>query len=264
MTQLLNFPSRPKSSSVVPHISLVGAGPGDPDLLTLKGLKALQSANVVLYDALIDTQLLEYCPQAVHIFVGKRANNHAMPQAEINELMVAKARQHGHVVRLKGGDPFIFGRGHEEMSYARSQGIDCQYIPGISSIQAAPGSFDIPLTSRGLSDGFWVITGTKTDGSLSEDLRQALQTSATVVILMGMNKLAQIAQICQELGKGELPAAIIQNGTTAQAQMGHGQAKNLPEIAEKNQLRNPAVIVLGEVVSLATTTPKQAAAWAAV
>jgi uroporphyrin-III C-methyltransferase len=235
----------------LPRLTLVGAGPGDADLITVKGLKALQSADVVLYDALVAPELLDDCkPTAEKIYVGKRAGNHEFTQDQINDLIVEKAFERGHVVRLKGGDPFVFGRGYEEIAFAKRFGIGTAYVPGISSVQGATGYEDIPLTARGVSDSFWVLTGTKTDGSLTQDLQKAVQTSATVVILMGMNKLAQIAQVYEENGAGEIPAAIIQNGTRPDARIGTGTAKDLVAIAEKNQLKNPAVIVLGEVVKL--------------
>ena len=235
-----------------PKLTVVGAGPGDPDLITVKAIKALESANVVLYDALISEELLDYCQlECEKIYVGKRPGE-SHSQDTINFMIVEKAYMNGHVVRLKGGDPFIFGRGMEEIEYAKNFGLETAYIPGISSSVAAVGYAGIPLTTRGVSESFWVITGTKTDGSLSEDLAIALQTTATIVVLMGMSKLAQISKICESLGKGNLPVAIIQNGTTENQKMGVGFAKDLKIIAEQNNLSNPAVIVLGEVVKYAT------------
>jgi uroporphyrin-III C-methyltransferase len=234
-----------------PKLTVVGAGPGDPDLITVKAVKALQQADVVLYDALVAMELLDYCkPEAEKIYVGKRPGE-SHSQDAINFLIVEKAYMYGRVVRLKGGDPFIFGRGQEEIEYARQYDLETEYIPGISSAVAAPGYAGIPLTTRGVSESFWVITGTKTDGSLSADLALALQSSATIVILMGMSKLQQVSEICEALGKSELPVAIIQNGTTQEQKLGVGVAKNLLSIAAHNNLQNPAVIVLGEVVKYA-------------
>lgn len=231
-----------------PRLTVVGAGPGDPELITVKAIKTLKSANVVLYDALIADELLSYCGvDCEKIYVGKRPGD-SHSQDAINFMIVEKAYMYGHVVRLKGGDPFIFGRGMEEIEYAKNFGLQTAYIPGISSSVAAAGYAGIPLTTRGVSESFWVITGTKTDGSLSEDLRVALQTNATIVVLMGMSKLSQISEICELWGKENLPVAIIQNGTTVNQKVGVGLAKNLKMIAEENELSNPAVIVLGEVV----------------
>lgn len=231
-----------------PRLTVVGAGPGDPELITLKAIKAIASAQAVLYDALVDKSLLEHCSETCEqIYVGKKPGE-SHSQAAINELIVEKAYALGHVVRLKGGDPFVFGRGQEEIEYARSFGLLTGYVPGISSSYAAAGAADIPLTVRGVNESFWVMTGTKSDGSLSEDLKLGLQSSATLVILMGMNKLGEIAALCQEFGKGEISAAIIQNGTMANQRIGISTAAELENLAKKEDLRNPAIIVIGEVV----------------
>lgn len=229
-------------------LTLVGAGPGDPDLITLKGLKALADADVILYDALIGIELLDHAPQAEKIYVGKRKGFHRYSQEEINELIVEKAMQSGHVVRLKGGDPFVFGRGSEELEYARNYGITTKVIPGISSCNAVPSSIEIPLTERGVSESFWVITGTTSERQLSDDIHLAAQSSATVVVLMGMGKLAQITRIFQDLGKGQLPAAVVQNGTMPNEKYGVGQVNTIASIVEEQGLGAPAIIILGEVV----------------
>ena len=211
--------------------------------------KALENADVVLYDALVNEELLQYATTSEIIFVGKRFGCHAYSQDQINELIVSMAKRFGHVVRLKGGDPFVFGRGQEEIEYAKAFGLLTNYIPGISSSYAAAGSADIPLTVRGVNESFWVMTGTKTDGSLTEDLKLGLQSTATLVILMGMNKLGEIAQLCQTYGKGDISAAIIQNGTMANQRIGISTAAELENMAKKEDLCNPAIIVIGEVVS---------------
>jgi uroporphyrin-III C-methyltransferase len=231
-----------------PRLTVVGAGPGDPELITLKAIKAIATAQAVLYDALVDPILLEHCsPTCEQIYVGKKPGE-SHSQAAINELIVEKAYALGHVVRLKGGDPFVFGRGQEEIEFAKSYGLITGYIPGISSSYAAAGAADIPLTVRGVNESFWVMTGTKSDGSLSEDLKLGLQSTATLVILMGMSQLAEIASLCQQYGKGEISAAIIQNGTMANQRIGISTAAELENLAKKEDLRNPAIIVIGEVV----------------
>jgi uroporphyrin-III C-methyltransferase len=231
-----------------PRLTVVGAGPGDPELITLKAIKSIASAQAVLYDALVDISLLVHCsPVCEKIFVGKKPGE-SHSQVAINELIVEKAYALGHVVRLKGGDPFVFGRGQEEIEFAKSYGLLTGYIPGISSSYAAPGAADIPLTVRGVNESFWVMTGTKSDGSLSEDLKLGLQSTATLVILMGMNKLGEIASLCQTYGKGEISAAIIQNGTMVNQRIGISTAAELENLAKKEDLRNPAIIVIGEVV----------------
>jgi uroporphyrin-III C-methyltransferase len=235
--------------NIKPKVTLVGAGPGDPELLTLKGVKALAEANVVLYDALANNEILAYAPKdSIKIFVGKQIGNHAYTQDQINQLIVDNALTYGNVVRLKGGDPFIFGRGSEEIEFAESFGIETAVVPGISSVVAVPASQGISVTKRGVSESFWAITGTTSDRRLSSDIALAAQSSATVVILMGMHKLPQIVELFQKEEKGNLPVAIIQNGTTTEEKIGVGTVDSILEIVKKQRLSSPAIIVLGEVV----------------
>jgi uroporphyrin-III C-methyltransferase len=234
-----------------PRITLVGAGPGDADLITIKGIKALKTADVVLYDALVNEELLEFAPEnAVKVYVGKRSNDHTYSQEAINKLMVDYAINYGHVVRLKGGDPFVFGRGYEELDYAASYSIPATAIPGISSSIGVPGMQQIPVTHRGLSESFWVVTGTTASGKVSNDVYEAARTNATVVVLMGVHKLAEIAEIFKSEGKGKLPVAVIQNGTTKDEKIAVGIVDTIVEIAEENKISSPALLVFGEVVSL--------------
>jgi len=231
------------------RLTLIGAGPGDPDLITVKGLNALRAADVILYDALVNPVLLQHAPLAKTIFVGKRKGFHRYSQDEINHMIVEQARLHGHVVRLKGGDPFVFGRGSEEIDHAESFGLHTDIIPGISSSIAVPSSIGIPLTKRGVSESFWVITGCNSDRQLSFDVSLAAQSSATVVILMGMHKLSQITAIYKQLDKGDIPTAIIQNGTLETEKSGIGTIESIESIARAKNLSSPAIIVIGEVVS---------------
>ena len=232
-----------------PRLTVVGAGPGDVDLITLKAIKALQDADVVLYDALVNPELLEYAKDAELLFVGKRKGCYAYQQEQINELIVSYAKREGHVVRLKGGDPFIFGRGTEEMAYAASHGVEVAMVPGISSSYAVPAMQNIPLTKRGASESFWVITGTTKAHKLSEDVKLAAQSNATVVILMGMSKLPEIVSIFEVQHKQETPIAIIQNGTRENENIGIGTIATIEQIAQEQALSNPAIIVIGEVVN---------------
>ena len=233
----------------IPKLTVVGAGPGDIDLITIKAIKAIKTANVILYDALINEELLNYASSKTEcIFVGKRKGCYAYQQEQINELIVARANSHGHVVRLKGGDPFIFGRGAEEMEYAASFGVEVAIVPGISSSFAVPAYQNVPLTKRGSSESFWVITGTTKEHKLSYDIHLAAKSSATVVVLMGMSKLPAIVQLFQKEGKNDLPVAIIQNGTTSEEKIGIGTVDTILEIVRQKRLSNPAIIVLGEVV----------------
>lgn len=230
-------------------LTVVGAGPGDVDLITLKGIKALQSAAVVLYDALVDTALLEYAPKAEKIFVGKRKGCYAYQQVQINELIVQRAKLKGHVVRLKGGDPFVFGRGAEEMEYAAKFGLDVAVVPGISSSVSVPAAQNIPVTKRGAAESFWVITGTTKSHELSQDVALAAKSNATVVILMGMSKLHEIMELFKKEGKQNIPVAIIQNGTTVNEKIGIGTVASIEYKAKEQQLSNPAIIVIGAVVN---------------
>lgn len=232
-----------------PRLTVVGAGPGDEDLITLKAIKVLKDADVVLYDALVNPLLLKHAKQAKHIFVGKRKGYQRFSQDEINDLIVKYAVGFGHVVRLKGGDPFIFGRGAEEMEYATQHGLETAMVPGISSSLAVPALQNVPLTKRGSAESFWVITGTTKDRSLSKDVALASKSTATVVILMGMSKLSEITALFKLEGKAKLPVAIIQNGTTLQEKIAIGTIATIEEEVRKNGLSNPAVIVIGEVVN---------------
>lgn len=231
-----------------PKLSVVGAGPGDPELITIKAVRALESAKVVLYDALINRELLEYAPQAEHIFVGKRKDRHRYSQDEINELIVKYALERGHVVRLKGGDPFIFGRGSEEINYARKHGLETAVVSGITSSIAVPANVGIPLTQRGTSESFWVITGTTSNKKLSEDVKLAAQSTATVAILMGMGKLEEIVEVFKSFGKKDIPVGIIQNGTTVNEKSGFGTIDTIVDVVSDKKLTSPAIIVIGEVV----------------
>lgn len=235
--------------NIHPKLTLVGAGPGDPELITVKGLKAIQQARVILYDALSNNELLEHAPcNCLKRFVGKRAGMHVYSQDEINRMIVKYALTYGNVVRLKGGDPFVFGRGQEELSFAQQFSIDTEVIPGISSSISVPAISGIPVTARNVSEGFWVITGTTQSGGLGRDLQHAIQAKTTVVILMGMSKLEEIAAAYIAQGKGDTPAAIIQNGTLPDQKVGVGTVGELAAIAGRGDLKNPAIIVVGEVV----------------
>ena len=232
-------------------LSLVGAGPGDPDLITLKAVKVLATADVVLYDALVDEILLEHAPaSSLKIFVGKKKGVCQFPQEEILNLIVQYCTSHGHVVRLKGGDPFVFGRGHEELLHAKKHAIPVQIVPGVSSSIAVPALQEIPLTRRGINDSFWVLTGTTSDHKLSRDIYHAAQSDATVVVLMGMTYLEQIAEVFCKFGKAKLPVAIIQNGSLTTERLLIASIENIAAKVKEAGMGSPAIIVIGEVVNL--------------
>jgi uroporphyrin-III C-methyltransferase len=234
-----------------PKLTLVGAGPGDPDLISIKGVKALKQANVILYDALIDPILLNYAKKDCQkVYVGKRAGIHSLSQKEINQLIVDYALKFGHVVRLKGGDPFVFGRGFEELLFATTNGLEIAVIPGITSAIAVPAIQGIPITSRGINESFWVLTGHTLNGKLTEDLKLAAQSSATIVILMGMTNLSSFVNIFRTLGKEKLPIAVIQNGTLENENAVIGIIDNIELLVQQKQIKNPAIIVVGKAVEL--------------
>lgn len=230
-------------------LSLIGAGPGDPELITLKGIKALQSAQVILYDALVHPDLLGYASlESLKIFVGKRKGFKAYTQEEIHELILHYATHYGHVVRLKGGDPFLFGRGYEELAFAQQHGIEVEVIPGISSAIAVPELQHIPVTLRGISESCWITTGTLADGQLSNDLQLAAHSSATIVVLMGVHKLPEIVALYHHLKKEHMPVAIIQNGSLPNEKIVTGYMHDILEKASAAAIESPAIIVIGEVV----------------
>ncbi|WP_026898900.1 uroporphyrinogen-III C-methyltransferase [Daejeonella oryzae] len=234
-----------------PRITLVGAGPGDPDLITLKAIKALKSADVVLYDALVNDELLEFAPaEATRVFVGKRSGDHSYSQDAVNRLMIDYALNYGHVVRLKGGDPFVFGRGFEELDFAASYSIAAEVIPGVSSSIAVPGLQGIPVTHRGLSESFWVVTGTTSSGKVSQDVYEAAKSRATVIVLMGIKKLAEIAEIFKAEGKQRLPVAVIQNGSMEGEKIAVATVDTIVETARDKNIDSPAIIIFGDVVGL--------------
>jgi len=234
----------------IPELFVVGAGPGDIELMTIKGYKILQQANVILYDNLANKELLSIAREDCEkIYVGKQPYGEYTPQETIHELIKHYAFTKGKVVRLKGGDPFIFGRGFEEILYAREQGIKTHFVPGISSMQAS-GFDDIPLTHRNISESIWVVTGTKKDGTLSADLRLAMQSNATVVIYMGMKQLAAIANTYITADKGLTPAAIIQHASLPIQKSVKGLVKDLPAMAADAKLTYPAIIIIGAVVAI--------------
>jgi len=216
----------------------------------LHALNAIAQADYILYDALVDQSCLKLArAEAVLEFAGKRPGHNSPKQHEITTRLIELARNNKKVVRLKGGDPFVFGRGGEELDHVRQFGIQTAVVPGISSSVGLTGLQQIPLTYRGLSESFWVVTGSTSDGRLSADLYTAVRTDATVVVLMGFAKLPQIVDLYQEHGRGKLPIALIQNGSLPNERIALGTVDTILEQAARNQIGVPAVIVLGEVVA---------------
>lgn len=235
---------------IKPKVSLVGAGPGSEDLITVRGFRVLKSASVILYDALVSEELLGQVDDSIpKIYVGKRCSQHSFTQDDINILIVENAYKYGHVVRLKGGDPFVFGRAHEEIDYVESFGIPVSVVPGISSALAVPSGQGIPMTKRGVSTSFWVMTATKRDGSFSEDLKYASKSSATMVILMGVRKLGSIIMEVSKYRGSMTPIAVIQNGTMKNESCLVSTLGDASEVINCINSSKPGIIVIGEVVA---------------
>jgi uroporphyrinogen III methyltransferase/synthase len=234
-------------------VYLIGAGPGDPGLITLKGAKCLAAADVVVYDRLVNTRLLGHArPEAEVIFAGKSPERHALKQNEINELLVAKGMEGNVVARLKGGDPFVFGRGGEEAEALKEAGIPYEVVPGVTAAVAAPAYAGIPVTHRSFTSCFTVITGNedpnKPDSAINWD---KIAGSGTLVFLMGMAHLPEITVRLKTAGlPGDTPAAVIQWGTTAKQRTVTGTLDDINEVVSAAGLTNPAVVVVGSVVGL--------------
>jgi uroporphyrin-III C-methyltransferase len=233
-------------------VYLVGAGPGDPGLLTVRALELLRKADVVIYDYLVNPDLLIHLKEdAERIFVGKVGRGTQTPQSKINELLVSKASEGKLVVRLKGGDPFLFGRGAEEGLTLRAAGIPFEIVPGISSALAVPAYAGIPLTYRGLSSSIAILTGANAgDGKLSEDLLNA-RAADTIVVLMGIAHLREITEQLTALGRSlDTPVAVLRWGTYESQQIVTGTLATIADIAAAEGVRPPSIIVIGEVVRL--------------
>ncbi|MDO8795784.1 MAG: siroheme synthase CysG [Vicinamibacterales bacterium] len=231
------------------HVSLVGAGPGDPGLLTRKAIARLREADLVLYDALIDDRILRYARKAQRFFAGKRAGKHAMTQQTIHAVMIRAARRGRRVVRLKGGDPFVFGRGGEEALALQQAGVPFDVVPGVSSAIAAPELAGIPVTHRGVSSAFLVVSGH--DDEVFASVVGALHPNGvTLVVLMGVGHSAAIATTLVERGwSSDTPAAIVVDASTANQQVWRGTLDQLTE--ERAGSSGPGTIIVGDVVALA-------------
>ncbi len=226
-------------------VTLVGAGPGDPDLLTIKGLKAIQKADVILYDALINPVLLEHNPIAEKIFVGKRRGFVKKSQTEINALIVFYASQGLEVIRLKGGDPLVFGRACEELEAAKEAHIPTAVVAGIASYTGIAAQHQVPLTKRAEHESFWVVTGHTRSGKLSSDIALAAQSTATVVVLMGMRFLPEIVATFRQHKQGNHPVAVIQNGTTKAERSLVADLDTIVAKVDQHDIQNPAILIFG-------------------
>ena len=236
-------------------VSLVGAGPGDPELLTLKAARLLASAEVVVYDHLVSPEVLELIgPAARRIYVGKERNHHTMKQDEINALLVRLARRGRQVVRLKGGDPFVFGRGGEELQELAAAGIAFEVVPGITAACGVSAYAGIPLTHRDHAQSCTFVTGHLKDGSAELDWAGLARPRQTVVIYMGLSALPQLCGKLVEHGlPPDMPAAVVQQGTTVEQRVVTGTLADLAERVEAAGLQSPCLTIVGEVVRLRDT-----------
>ncbi|MBV1921674.1 MAG: siroheme synthase CysG, partial [Pseudomonadales bacterium] len=234
------------------EVYLVGAGPGDPDLLTFRALRLMQQADVVLYDRLVSPEVLDLVRRdAERIYVGKARDDHAVPQDQINQYLVDLALQGRRVCRLKGGDPFIFGRGGEEIDMLAEQHIDFQVVPGITAASGCSTYAGIPLTHRDYSQSVQFVTGHLKDGSCDLDWEMLARGRQTVVFYMGLVGLPHICESLIEHGqKPDMPIALIQQGTTRNQKVLTGTLATMPDIVKANPVVPPTLIIVGEVVTL--------------
>ena len=232
------------------QVSLVGAGPGDPGLLTRTAIARLRAADFVLYDALVDERILKYARRAQRFYVGKRAGRHAMTQTAIEALMVRAARRGRRVVRLKGGDPFVFGRGGEEALALQRAGIPYDVVPGISSAIAAPGAAGIPVTHRGVASAFLVVSGHDQE-AFASSIAALQPNGVTVVVLMGMGRAAAIAGRLIDRGWSRgTPAAVIVDASRDQQQVWRGTLDQMATDAVAADAGGAGTIVIGDVVAI--------------
>lgn len=236
------------------RVSLVGTGPGNPDLLTVKALRLLQHADVVVYDRLVADEILQLIPAGVkRIYVGKRTGKHTVAQEEINELLVKLAQSRRTIVRLKGGDPFVFGRGSEEAEYLARHEVPFEIVPGITAASACTTYAGIPLTHRGLAQGVQIITGhCRADLPLDLDWQSLADPAKTIVVYMGLANIALICDRLMEAGLAEeTPAAAIANGTTPRQIRVISNLSRLAQDSRNNDLEAPVLFVIGQVVRMA-------------
>lgn len=253
MDQTIALPAALQASFAPGEVALIGAGPGDPSLLTLRAWSLLQQADVVVYDRLVSPELMALLPErCARRFVGKSSGHHSLPQDKINQLLAELAQQGLRVARLKGGDPFIFGRGSEELDYLLKRHINCQVVPGITAASGCTAYAGIPLTHRGVAHSCQFITGhLQEDGALHLPWASLADPKKTLVFYMGLSSLEEISSELVRAGlPADTPAALIGSGTYANQQIARGTLAELQAMADKTYLTPPTLTVIGHVVAL--------------
>ncbi|MCB5160801.1 uroporphyrinogen-III C-methyltransferase [Marinomonas algarum] len=233
-------------------VYLIGAGPGDPELLTLKAHRLLTMADVVLYDRLVGKEIIDLIPDtAEKKYVGKAKSLHSLPQEEINSLLVAKAKAGNRVVRLKGGDPFIFGRGGEELEELIEEGVPFEVIPGVTAAAGCAAYAGIPLTHRDYAQSVRFLTGHLKNGTTDLPWEELVHPAQTLVIYMGLTGLQEISQSLIRFGMvPSMPVAVVEKGTTSEQRVFTSTIKEVYEVATQNEVKSPALLIIGEIVTL--------------
>lgn len=233
-------------------VYLVGAGPGDPDLLTMKAHRLLLAADVVLYDRLVGEQIIAMIPEtAEKLYVGKAKSLHSLPQDQINQLLASKAKEGKVVVRLKGGDPFIFGRGGEELEELVMEGVSFEVVPGVTAAAGCAAYAGIPLTHRDYAQSVRFLTGHLKDGTTDLPWDELVHPSQTLVIYMGLTGLESISQSLIRFGmRPSMPVAIVEKGTSIEQRVFTSTMKDVHQMALDNEVKSPALLIIGEVVAL--------------
>ena len=248
-TGVMNIPY-PRSSNAG-KVWLVGAGPGDADLLTIKALRAINSADIIFYDQLVSEEICALFPKGVPaLYVGKVKNNHSVPQEDLNQLLINQAQSGLNVCRIKGGDPFVFGRGGEELLELRKAGIEAEVVPGITSASGCSTYADIPLTHRGIAQGCTFVTG-HAEKTLDVNWNALAQLNHTLVFYMGLTRASDISEKLLAGGlAADTPVAIIENGCRKNQRDIISDLKNFPETVLREQIQSPALIIVGQVVRM--------------
>ncbi len=226
-------------------VYLVGAGPGDPDLITLKAVKALKKANVVIYDRLANNEILKYAENADLIYVGKKAGEHYKKQDEINQILIDQGKKHENVVRLKGGDPFVFGRGGEEMLALLEEGICAEFIPGVTSAIGVPTSSGLPVTHRGVATSLTIVTGHEDPTKPNKQVKWDFKAD-TIIILMGIGLLEENTTEIMKYKDPKTPVCVIENGTSPDQRIITGTLEDITQ----NHINTPALVIVGKVVDV--------------